>query len=52
MIDDKAQKFGLPTSLLVPIAARSIDSIEEYVGAVIERVHGRTGRINAIAVMP
>lgn len=52
VIDDKAQKFGLPKSLFVPIAARSVDSIERYVGTVFERVHGHTGRINAIAVMP
>jgi hypothetical protein len=52
VIDDKAQKFGLPRSLLVPIAARSLDSIERYVGVVVERFLGRTGRINAIAVKP
>lgn len=52
MIEDKAPKFGLPKSLFVPIAARSVDSIERYVGTVIERVQGRTGRINAIAVTP
>lgn len=52
VIDDKAQKFGLPKSLFVPIAACSVDSIEKYVGSVVERVYGRTGRINAIAVRP
>ena len=52
MIDDKAQTFGLPKSLLVPIAARSVDSIGRYVGTVDECVHGRTGRINAVAVKP
>lgn len=52
MIDDKAQKFGLPTSLLVPIAARSVAAIERYVGTVFKTVRGRTGRINAVAVVP
>jgi len=52
VIDDKAQKFGLPKSLIVPIAARSVDSIEKYVGTVVERIVGRSGRINAIAVIP
>jgi len=52
VIDDKAQTFGLPKSLLVPIAARSVASIEKYVGVVTERVRGRAGRINAIAVRP
>ena len=52
MTDPKAQHFGLPPSLLVPIAARSVEVIEEYVGTVIECIHGRGGRINAVAVEP
>lgn len=52
MIDAKAPKHGLPESLFVPIAARSVDAVERCVGTVIERSHGRTGRANAMAVIP
>ncbi len=52
MIDERSQKFGLPNSLLVPIAAHSEDSIEKYVGTIVERIFGRKSRLNAIAVRP
>ncbi len=51
-IDNRAQKFGLPRSLLVPIAARSFADVELYVGAVDEQIVGRSGRVNAFAVTP
>jgi len=51
-IDDHAQKFGLPTSLLVPIAARSVEDVELYVGVIEEQLVGRTGRFNALSVRP
>jgi hypothetical protein len=52
VIDEKSQTFGLPKSLLVPIAARSAEDIERYVGSVVGSIRGRTGRINAISVRP
>ena len=52
MIDNKAQKSGLPQSLLVPIAASSIDAIEKYVGTISEHIYNSNNRVNAIAVIP
>jgi len=52
LIDDHSQKFGLPKSLLVPIAARSVEDIELYVGVIEEQIIGRSGRVNALAVTP
>ena len=52
MLDDRAQKFGLPESLLIPIAARSVEEIELYVGNIDRKIVGRSGRVNAMAVVP
>ena len=52
MFDDRAQKFGLPESLLVPIAARSVEDIELYIGKIDRKIVGRSGRVNAMAVVP
>jgi hypothetical protein len=52
MFDEHAQHFGLPNSLLVPIAARSTSAIEKYVGKITKQVVGRKGHVNAIAVIP
>lgn len=52
LIDCGAQQFGLPKSMLVPIAARSVEDIELYVGTIEEQMLGRTGRVNALAVSP
>ncbi len=52
MFDERAQKFGLPDSLLVPIAARSVEAIELYIGKAITLIKGRSGRVNAIAIVP
>ena len=51
-IDLKSQRFGLPDSLIVPIAARSISAIEEYVGEIEEMITGRNGRVNAMRILP
>lgn len=52
MIDPRANQFGLPHSLIVPIAAQSLNAIQKYVGLVIDRITGRSGRLNAIMVIP
>lgn len=51
-IDNKSQLFGLPVSLLVPIAAKDSTAIQRYVGNIQERVLGRSGRVNAMLVAP
>lgn len=51
-IDMTSQRFGLPDSLLVPIAARNIGAIERFVGRIDEQITGRSDRLNAIAVVP
>lgn len=51
-IDLNSQRFGLSNSLLVPIAARGAEAIEEYVGRIDERITGRSGRLNAFSVVP
>ena len=50
LIDDRAQLFGLPKSMLVPIAARSVEDVELYVGVIEEQIVGLSGRVNALAV--
>ncbi len=52
MIDRKSQTFGLPPSLLVPIAARDVAAIERYVGNLDTRIVNRSGRLNAFVVLP
>jgi hypothetical protein len=52
MIDENAPRFGLPNSLLVPIAASDVNSIEQFVGTQEESRRGRDGRILALAVRP
>ena len=52
LIDEKAQTFGLPASLLVPIAARCVESIEKYVGSVANSIHSREGDVTALVIEP
>jgi hypothetical protein len=52
MIDPAAQTFGLPNCLRIPIAAASVDAIQQYVGTVRDFLPGRDGRINAVLVAP
>lgn len=51
MVDEAAQKFGLPKSLWIPVAARSLNSIEKFVGKIIEKVEGKS-YTHAIVVKP
>lgn len=48
----EANTFGLPPCLHIPIAARNVDAIVEYVGTLTDRVVSRNGRINALCVQP
>lgn len=52
MVDPTANTFGLPACLRVPIAAAGIEAITEYVGALVDRIVARDGRINAVCVEP
>jgi hypothetical protein len=52
VLDPSANTFGLPPCLHVPIAAAGIEAIEEYVGAVTDRIVARDGRTNAVCVEP
>ena len=52
LIDEHAQKFGLPKSMLVPIAARSVDDVELYVGVINKKIISRSNRVNALSVTP
>ena len=52
MIDLYSQRFGLPDSLLVPIAAKDISSIQRYMGRIHERIQSRSERVNAVSVIP
>ncbi len=52
MIDTTSQLFGLPTSLRVPIAARSIETLEKYVGTIVASTRPWQGRVNAVCVKP
>jgi len=49
-IDPTAETFGLPNSLLIPIAAADIASIAEFAGRIVAEVRGRSGRVNAVKV--
>lgn len=51
-VDDRAQTFGLPSSLRIPVAAKDTDSIEEFVGSIVAEVktRGRPVRTNAVKV--
>jgi hypothetical protein len=48
--DTSAPRFGLPASLRVPIAARSLDVLEKFVGDIIAMRRGRKGAVQAIAL--
>ena len=50
--DLTAQKFGLPSCLWIPIASSDINSIEKYVGNLLEKRIGQNGRINAMLIKP
>ncbi len=50
--DGNAQKFGLPQCLWVPVAARDVESIEMYVGSVVESRFRRSGEAGALKVKP
>ena len=52
MIDPTARTFGLPNCLLVPIAAASVETIESFVGTVVTAVRNKSGRPNALCVVP
>lgn len=52
LIDSEAPRFGLADSLLVPIAACDLESIETFVGEVERIKRGRGGRIQALAIRP
>lgn len=52
MIAPNAQTFGLPQSLIIPIAAASIAAIERYVGRVKEQIDARNGWPSALCVIP
>ncbi len=52
MKDTTSSTFGLPASLLVPIAAQSIEAIEIYVGPVISSTRRTRGRVNAVCIKP
>ncbi|MCK5133576.1 MAG: hypothetical protein KAR40_15655 [Candidatus Sabulitectum sp.] len=52
IVDLSASRHGLPDSLIVPVAARDIASVEKYVGKIDERIVGRSGRLNAFTVIP
>jgi len=50
--DVRAQTFGLPNSLIVPIAARNVEAIHKYVGTVIGKRSGRIRQVNAVLIRP
>lgn len=52
LIDKNSQRFNLPDSLIVPIAARDIPSINKFIGNTIDQIVGRNGRINALLIKP
>lgn len=49
-LDHKADTFGLPPSLQIPVAAADVGAIEEFVGKVVAAIPARTGRMNAAKV--
>ncbi len=48
--DPASPAFGLPDCLHVPIAASGPDAVETYVGPIVRREVGRSGRISALLV--
>ena len=52
MIDPSSQTFGLPPSVLIPIAARSATTIKKYVGHVVDAKQGRDGLTTAVLIEP
>ncbi len=52
MLDVTAQTFGLPPSMLVPVAARSVAAVEMYVGRTVAEKRGRDGSRQALLVAP
>lgn len=50
MIDEKAPKFGLPKSLLIPIAAKNEESMTLFAGEILKRRTGRANRLNAVLI--
>lgn len=52
MIDETSARFGLPDSMMVPIAARNSDALEIYVGKIVKHFEGRHGRVNALLLAP
>ncbi|MBA5249811.1 MAG: hypothetical protein FE834_09860 [Gammaproteobacteria bacterium] len=51
-ICEEAPKHNLPNSMLVPIAAKSIEDIKSYVGEITNSIVGRNGRVNAMKIKP
>ncbi len=45
------QTYGLPSDLIVPIAAANLEAIETYVGTIQMRIRGRKRPTNAVVVM-
>jgi hypothetical protein len=50
IVDPRAQTFGLPSSLRVPIAAAGPGEIERYAGSIVASKVSRQGRLNAVKV--
>ena len=50
LVNGVVPTFGLPASLHIPIAAKSVESLEAQVGSVIRTQVGRNGRINAVLI--
>jgi hypothetical protein len=51
-IDASAPTFGLPLSLQIPIAARTLEAIRRFVGEIQQEKVGRDGRPRAVLVGP
>ncbi len=52
MLHPEANTFRLPACLHIPIAARSVEDIVEFVGTIADRIVARDGLINALCVEP
>lgn len=52
MVDPTANTFGLPPCLRIPIAAADVAAIVEYVGAIVDQILARDGRVLAVLVEP
>ena len=50
MDDSSAPRFGLPKCLWIPIAAKNIGAIEQFVGKITGKRVNQAGRVNAILV--